>query len=66
MDMQGIYDLVGDKLGLLFDAQVTGIVTFNLEEKRNINIYEDGERLFQGIDPMTSLLKPIKIENPTH
>jgi len=47
MDMQGIYDLVGDRIRDLFDAQVTGIVTFNHSDKTEHfqYIYEDGERV---------------------
>lgn len=48
MDMQGIYDLVGDKIRDLFDGQVTGIVTFDLEEKTEHfeYIFEEGERIY--------------------
>lgn len=47
MDMQGIYDLVGDRIRDLFDAQVTGIVTFDHSDKTEHfqYIYEDGERV---------------------
>ena len=48
MDMQGIYDLVGDKIRDLFDGQVTGIVTFDLDEKKEHfeYIFEEGERIY--------------------
>ncbi|MDZ7717368.1 MAG: GAF domain-containing protein [Balneolaceae bacterium] len=47
MDMQGIYDLVGDRIRNLFDAQVTGIVTFDHTDKTEHfqYIYEDGKRV---------------------
>src|SRR5436189_6058526 len=31
LDIQGIYDLVGDRIRSLFDAQVVGIATLNLD-----------------------------------
>src|SRR6056297_670256 len=47
MDMQGIYDLVGDKIRDLFDSQVTAIATFNHES--NIEdfqyLFEEGKRM---------------------
>jgi GAF domain-containing protein len=48
MDMQGIYDLVGDKIRDLFDSQVTAIVTFDLDEKTEDfrYLFEDGDRLY--------------------
>ncbi|MCP9291004.1 GAF domain-containing protein [Gracilimonas sediminicola] len=48
MDMQGIYDLVGSRIRDLFDAQVTGVVTFNHEVKKELfkYVFEDGERLY--------------------
>ncbi len=48
MDMQGIYELVGERIRKLFDSQVTAIVTFNHEGKsEHFNyLYEDGDRLY--------------------
>lgn len=48
MDLQAIYDLIGDRIRELFDAQVTSIVTFDLENnKEHFNyLFEDGDRLF--------------------
>jgi GAF domain-containing protein len=48
MDMQGIYDLVGDRIRDLFDAQVTAIVIFDLDEKMEEfrYLFEDGDRLY--------------------
>ncbi len=53
MDMQGIYDLVGEKIRSLFDAQVTGIASFNHETKTEIfqYIYEKGERIYPKARP---------------
>jgi len=47
MDMQGIYDLVGNRIRDLFDAQVVVIRTFDREQEAEIFHYaiEKGERL---------------------
>jgi len=59
MDMQGIYDLVGDRLQNLFDAQVTGIYTFDLESSTEYfqYLYEDGERLYPEPRPLDKIRK---------
>ena len=48
MDIQGIYNLVGDKIRQIFNAQVAMIATF--DRKRNIEIFhyyfEDGVRVY--------------------
>lgn len=48
MDMQSIYDLIGDRIRDLFDAQVAAIVTFDHENKKeHFNyLFEDGDRLY--------------------
>ena len=48
IDLQGIYDLVGDKIRDLFNAQVVGINTFNISKNiEHFNyLYEDGKRIF--------------------
>jgi GAF domain-containing protein len=48
VDLQGIYELVGDKIRDLFDSQVTAIVTFNHESKTEdfMYLFEDGQRLY--------------------
>jgi len=48
MDMQGIYDLVGNKTKELFDSQVTIIATFNYENKSELfnYVFEDGKRFY--------------------
>ncbi len=53
MDMQAIYDLIGDRIRDMFNAQVVSINTFNLEEKTEKFEYmmEKGERYFP--DPRT-------------
>jgi len=50
MDMQGIYDLVGERIRDLFDAQVTGIVTFDHEKKTEDfkYLFEDGQQYHPG------------------
>jgi K+-sensing histidine kinase KdpD/DNA-binding response OmpR family regulator len=46
MDMQGIYDLVGDRLQKLFTAQAVIIASFNLQNKtEHFNyVFENGEK----------------------
>lgn len=59
MDMQAIYDLVGDKIQELFDAQAVIISTFDLEaatEEFNYTI-EDGERFYPESRPYNRLRK---------
>jgi GAF domain-containing protein/CheY-like chemotaxis protein len=42
MELQAIYDLVGDRIRSLFDAQITIIATFDLESKMQyFNYYSD-------------------------
>ncbi len=57
MDMQGIYDLVGDKIRDLFDAQVTAVATFNYENHQEEfhYIFEDGERFQMEDRPIDKL-----------
>ena len=67
MDMQGIYDLVGDKIRDLFDAQVTGIVTFNNNDKTEQfrYLFEDGERYFPDIRPYDKVREKIIADRKT-
>jgi GAF domain-containing protein len=67
MDMQGIYDLVGDRIRELFDAQVTGIVTFNHNKKTEEfkYLFEDGDRLFPSIRPYDKVREKIIDERKT-
>ncbi|MGF1669102.1 MAG: GAF domain-containing protein, partial [Balneolaceae bacterium] len=57
MDMQGIYDLVGDRIRDLFDSQVTAISTFdhenNTEEFKYL--FEDGKRYYPKPRPIDKL-----------
>lgn len=48
MDMQGIYDLVGDRIRSLFDAQVAMIGTFDLENNREQihYLFEEDKRVY--------------------
>lgn len=59
MDLQGIYDLVGNRLRDLFDAQVTGIYTFDLENDMEHfrYLFEDGERLYPDPRPLNEIRK---------
>lgn len=61
MELQDIYDLVGDRIRDLFDAQITIIATFDLESKTQyFNYYTDRqgrERLDPA--PMSKLMQKI-------
>ena len=61
MDMQGIYDLVGDRIRDLFDAQVTAIVLFDLDDKLEEfkYLFEDGDRLFPSKRPYDKVREKI-------
>ncbi|WP_273276021.1 GAF domain-containing protein [Maribacter polysiphoniae] len=61
MDMQGIYDLVGDKIRDLFDAQVVAISTFDQKDKlEEFNyVFEDGERFNINSRPIDILRQKI-------
>jgi GAF domain-containing protein len=57
MDMQGIYNLVGERIRDLFDAQVTGIYSFDHDTKMEHfhYLFEDGERLYPEPRPLNPL-----------
>jgi signal transduction histidine kinase len=59
MDIQGIYDLVGDRIRDLFDAQVVVIRTFDRENDLEVFNYaiEKGERLVVDSRPIVGLTK---------
>jgi PAS domain S-box-containing protein len=60
-DLQTIYDLVGDKIREVFDAQVTIITTFDLEaELQYFNYFHDGsERIYLDGLPMSQFMKKL-------
>ncbi len=64
LDMQAIYDLVGNRIRELFDAQVVGIATFNYnDETEHIHyLIEKGERYYPAPRPLNTLRKHL-IEN---
>ena len=59
MDLQGIYELVGDRIQELFDAQVVSIATFNHETSKEHFQYnfEDGERFYPDPRPLDNFRK---------
>ncbi len=61
MDMQGIYDLVGDRIRDLFDSQVTMIVTFDHDtlSEHFQYLFEDGERLHPEPRPFDNVRKQL-------
>ncbi|MDX1672075.1 MAG: GAF domain-containing protein [Balneolaceae bacterium] len=61
MDMQGIYDLVGDRIRDLFDAQVACIAIFDHDEKKEDfkYLYEDGKRIYPDPRPLDKIRKQL-------
>ncbi len=61
LDMQGIYDAVGDKIRDIFDAQGVIIGTLDHESKRGTfnYFYEKGERYFPAPVPFSGLMEHI-------
>jgi len=61
MDMQGIYDLVGDKLRDIFDAQVVDIVTYDPDTELIYPHYviERGERFYEEPRPLIGMRKHV-------
>ena len=59
LDIQAIYDMVGNRIRELFDAQVVGIATFDHEKQtENINyLIEKGERYYPVPRPLNTLRK---------
>ena len=59
LDMQAIYDLVGNRIRELFDAQVVGIATFDhTTETEHIHyLIEKGERYYPAPRPLNILRK---------
>jgi PAS domain S-box-containing protein len=54
LDMQGVYDLVGDKIQELFDAQVVTIASFDFAARLVSHPYgiENGTRVFSAPSPL--------------
>lgn len=61
MNMQTIYDLVGDNIRQIFDAQVAAIATFNFENNTEEfhYIFEDGDRFEMEPRPIDKVRKLI-------
>ncbi len=59
LDIQAIYDLVGDRIRNLFDAQVVGIATFDHDKQTEHIQYliEKGERYYPAPLPLNILRK---------
>ena len=57
MDMQGIYDLVGDRIVEIFDAQIATIVTFDFTNNAEVFhfVFEDGKKHYPQPRPIDSL-----------
>jgi signal transduction histidine kinase/CheY-like chemotaxis protein len=73
MDLDAIYNLVGDKIRDIFDAQIVSIATFNyVNETENFHfLFEDGEKHYPGSRPIDILRKhlidtkkPVLINKP--
>ncbi|MBE0671425.1 MAG: GAF domain-containing protein [Anaerolineales bacterium] len=61
LDMQGIYDAVGDKIREIFDAQAVVIGTHNYEDQQGVfnYFYEKGERFYPDPIPFSGIMKHI-------
>ena len=59
MDLQGIYELVGERVRDLFDAQVAGIITFDHDKDTEDfkYLFEDGERHYPEARPIDKIRK---------
>ena len=59
LDIQAIYDLVGNRIRDLFDAEVVGIATFDhLQQQEHIHfLIEKGERYYPVPKPLNTLRK---------
>jgi GAF domain-containing protein len=64
MEMSSIYELVGNKIHEIFDAQVVGIATFNFEKETEINnfLLEKDKRYYPSPRALDKLRKHL-IEN---
>jgi PAS domain S-box-containing protein len=61
LDMHAIYDLVGDQIRDVFDAQIVTIVSYDRTNEQNIIHYaiENGERHFFDPQPTTAMYKEL-------
>ncbi len=57
MDLNAIYDLVGEKIQDIFDAQIVSIATFNYSDNTEVFhfLYEDGEKHYPDPRPIDVL-----------
>lgn len=56
MDLQGIYNLVGDRIRDIFDSQVAGIASFDYSRDYEVfhYLFENGEKHYPDARPMDS------------
>lgn len=56
-DINEIYELIGDRLRIMFDSQVTGIYTFDhvTQLEHFQYLFEDGERFYPESRPLNSI-----------
>jgi len=61
LDMQGIYDLVGEKIREIFKAQVIDIVTYDktTDQTQDRYAYEKGDRSLSGSRPLKGFRKHV-------
>ena len=61
LDMQAIYDLVGEKIREIFDAHSLVVATFNLEERKSVvhYMYEKGQRYYPDPVPFSQLAEQL-------
>src|SRR5688572_15837171 len=61
MDLQGIYDLVGNRIQELFDAQAVIIASFDHDAGTEIFHYtiENGERFYPELRPFDDLRRQV-------
>jgi GAF domain-containing protein/DNA-binding response OmpR family regulator len=67
VDMQDIYDLVGDKIRDIFDAQAVVIFTYDIKNELRISNYnyEKGQRYYPEPAPFSGLVRRLLAERRT-
>ncbi len=67
MEMQAIYDLVGEKIRDIFDAQVTAIASFDHKKKTELFnfLIEKGERYYPESRPLDKLREHLILNRQT-